>query len=448
MAKEDQSRFVCSNCGYTSTKWLGRCPSCSSWNCFAEEKVVKTSSARSVSNTSSKLLSEVPYENEFRFSSGLSELDRVLGGGIVHASCVLVGGEPGIGKSTLMLQVAALCSARKSVLYICGEESASQVRHRAERLGLELSRINVLCETHLQSIMDVVRREKPQLLIVDSLQTVFTDEVQSQAGSVTQMKACCMELSELCKANGTSCFFIGHVTKEGTIAGPKIIEHMVDTVLYFEEASMGVRLIRAEKNRFGSVDEIGIFLMTQTGLEPVKDPSSFFISQRTEPILPPGIAYTAIVEGSRSFVVEIQALVVEAKSGYSRVYSDKIDASRVQRVAAIMDRHASIRLSDKDIYVNVAGGVKVNDVSVELALAMALWSAANNTKLPSKLVAFGELSLAGEVRPVAFSERKLKAASDMGFLCAKVPCGTKTDTKLRLVQCSAIADALNKQGSV
>lgn len=438
------TQFLCSQCGYTSSKWLGRCPDCGSWNSFTEEKIEdKKSVSKDSSQYSSTTLSNVPYESEFRFESGISELDRVLGGGIVRASSILVGGEPGIGKSTLLLQVVALCSSRRKVLYVSGEESASQVRQRAERLGLQLEGINIFCETKLERIMSVIKTEKPQVAVIDSLQTLATDELSSVAGSVTQIRNCCMEITGLCKAMGTAVFFIGHVTKEGTLAGPKIIEHMVDTVLYFEQASMGVRLIRAAKNRFGSVDEIGIFTMTNTGLEGVKDPASFFISERTGTTLPPGIAYTAITEGTRTFLVELQALIVDAKSGYSRVYSDKIDSSRVLRVCAILERHAGIRLADKDIYVNVAGGIRVNEVSVELSLALALWSAYSETELPAKMVSFGELSLAGEVRPVNYGDRRLKAASEMGFDKAVVPYSMhfeKTSTVL-LKRCQKVRDA-------
>lgn len=443
--KESSTIFVCSQCGYTSSKWLGKCPDCNSWNSFTEEKLEKTRKESKQSlQTNSMPLSQVPYENEFRFSSGIDELDRVLGGGIVHSSSVLVGGEPGIGKSTLMLQVVAGCSKNRKVLYISGEESASQVRQRAERLGLDLSKINVLCETKLDKILGVLEKEKPQVAVLDSLQTLYSQDFSSTPGSVTQIRTGCMEVTSLCKRLGIAVFLIGHVTKEGTIAGPKIIEHMVDTVLYFEQASMGVRIIRAAKNRFGSVDEIGIFNMTTQGLEGVKDPSSFFISERKEEELPPGIAYTAITEGSRTFIVEVQALVVEAKSGYSRVYSDKIDNSRVLRIAAILERHGSVRLADKDIYVNVAGGVKVNEVSVELALALALWSACCNQSLPSKMMCFGELSLAGEVRPVNYCERRLKAAYEMGFDKAIVPYSMSFEEKenrLLLKRCKKIKDA-------
>ena len=442
------TQFICSQCGYVSSKWLGRCPDCGSWNSFTEEKIEdkKTVSKDSL-QYSSTALSDVPYETEFRFESGISELDRVLGGGIVRASSVLVGGEPGIGKSTLLLQVVAGCASRRKVLYVSGEESASQVRQRAERLGLELGNINIFCDTKLEKILSVIKAEKPQIAVIDSLQTLATDELSSVAGSVTQIRNCCMEIVSLCKAVGTSVFFIGHVTKEGTLAGPKIIEHMVDTVLYFEQASMGVRLIRAAKNRFGSVDEIGIFTMTSEGLEGVKDPASFFISERKEATLPPGIAYTAITEGTRTFLVEIQALIVEAKSGYSRVYSDKIDSSRVLRVCAILERHAGIRLTDKDIYVNVAGGIRVNEVSVELALALALWSAYSETNLPAKMVSFGELSLAGEVRPVNYGDRRLKAASEMGFDKAMVPASMSFEkNNILLKRCQKVRDAFTMKG--
>lgn len=441
MAKTETTHYVCSQCGYQSTKWLGKCPECGMWNTFTEEFVSKTTKHTDNTDATSITLDSIPNEAEFRFESGISELDRVLGGGIVTASSVLVGGEPGIGKSTLMLQVAALCSARRRVLYISGEESGSQVKQRAQRLGLDLKRINILCSTKLNEIIHVIDNEKPQVCIIDSLQTLTDSQIASSAGSVSQMRGCCLEITDHCKANSTAVFFIGHVTKEGVIAGPKIIEHMVDTVLYFEQAAMGVRLVRAAKNRFGSVDEIGIFLMSENGLEGVKDPSSFFISKRKEEQLPPGIAFTAIVEGSRTFLVEIQALVVEAKSGYTRVYSDKIESSRVTKVAAILERHANIRLSDKDIYVNVAGGVKVNEVCVELALAVALWSAANNITLPTKMVCFGELSLAGEVRPVNYGDKRVKAAYDMGFRKAIIPDQMEIKSRLAVHRCKQIKDS-------
>lgn len=444
----DDVKFVCSECGYISSKWLGKCPSCGSWNSFSEERVDDLKKVNSVGKeslqNSSMPLSAVPYESDFRYESGLSELDRVLGGGIVKASSILVGGEPGIGKSTLLIQVSHNCAENRKVLYISGEESAGQIRQRAERLNLNLNKINILCETKLETVLDVIRKEKPQVVITDSLQTLSSAEISSHAGSIAQIRYCCMEISSLCKTNGIAVFFVAHVTKEGTIAGPKIIEHMVDTVIYFEQGTMGVRLVRSVKNRFGSVDEIGIFQMTEKGLLPVSDPSLFFISERSGNSLPPGIAYSAVIEGSRTFIVEIQALVVDAKTGFGRIYSEKIENSRVSRIAAIMERHASIRLTDKDIYVNVAGGVKVDDVCIDMAIAEALWSAFANVSLPNKLLCLGELSLAGEVRPVSYEEKRLKAAYEMGFKKAVTSGFSHSETKLEIKQCRQIREAFEE----
>jgi len=422
--------YVCSECGREETKWMGRCPSCGSWNSFVEEKVVQTSKDRTqaampVIDKAMKKLSEVEVDKSFRFSSGISELDRVLGGGIMRPSSVLVGGEPGIGKSTIMLQMVSAAAAHGKVLYVSGEESPSQVKLRAERLKLDLENINIFCDTRLEALSEAIEELRPAVVVVDSLQTLSTATVPSIAGSPNQMRACCYALSMLAKTNDIALFLIGHVTKEGTLAGPKIVEHLVDTVLYFESSDNGVRFLRAAKNRFGSVDEIGIFQMEEEGLKPVKDPSEFFISSRKENDMPTGIAYTAVVEGSRTFLVEIQALTVPAKSGFSRVYSDRVDTARVNRVSAILERHAGLHLSDQDIYINVAGGMKINEVSIELALALALWSARTETVLPLDMVSFGELSLAGEVRPVSFLEKRIKTSSEMGFSTHLAPYGQK-----------------------
>lgn len=416
--KAAQTHFVCSSCGRVESKWLGRCPDCGSWNSFVEEKVIpaKAETAASPSLDSRlRKLADVEVTDSVRVESGLSEFDRVLGGGIMKPSSVLVGGEPGIGKSTIMLQLLDACSGRDTVLYVSGEESPGQVKLRAERLHLKLEKINIICDTRLEVLMDVIDSLKPGVVVIDSLQTLASSTVSSLAGSVNQMRYCCMALSMQAKAGGIAMFFIGHVTKDGMLAGPKIVEHLVDTVLYFENAQTGVRILRSIKNRFGSVDEIGIFRMDQDGLTPVSDPSLFFISSREKGSLPAGIAYTAVAEGTRTFLVEIQALTVPCKGGLSRVYSDRIEAARINRVAAILERHAGLMLSDSDIYVNVAGGIRLNEVSIELAVALALWSAKTNTVLDEKQVCFGELSLAGEVRPVAFLERRIKAASEMGF---------------------------------
>lgn len=330
-------------------------------------------------------------------------------------SSVLIGGEPGIGKSTLMLEMLSFLSTANDVLYVSGEESPSQVKLRGERLSLNLSNISIFCDTRLEVLEQTIEKLEPKIIIVDSLQTLYSSSVTSIQGSPNQIRTCCLVLSNVAKRLGCSIFFVGHVTKDGSIAGPKIVEHMVDTVLYFESAENGIRLLRAAKNRFGSVDEIGLFEMDDKGLHGLKDATEVFLSSRADESLPPGIAFTSIVEGSRAFVVELQALVVPAKSGLQRIYSDKVDIARVSRVAAILERHTDLKLSDQDIYVNVAGGMKLNDVSIELPLALALYSSKINRSLPAKLVSFGELSLAGEVRNVVYLERKLKASSELGF---------------------------------
>lgn len=444
--KGPQTRFVCSACGRVESKWLGRCPSCGAWNSFEEEKVQPVSRSMPAAATGAvdekiRKLSDVVVSDSVRFSSGIDELDRVLGGGVMRPSSVLVGGDPGIGKSTLMLQLTASCSSVGPVLYVSGEESPSQVKLRAQRLGLDASRIDILCDTRLESLVEAIEKLSPAVVVIDSLQTLASGEVSSMAGSVNQMRTCCMSLSLLAKARNIAMFFIGHVTKDGMLAGPRIVEHLVDTVLYFESAQTGVRILRSIKNRFGSVDEIGIFSMDADGLSPVKDPSLFFISDRREDGLPSGIAYTAVAEGTRTFLVEIQALTVPCKGGSPRVYSDRIDTARVNRVAAILERHAGLVLSDCDTYINVAGGIRINEVSTELALAMALWSARTGTPLHERQVCFGELSLAGEVRPVSFLERRVKAAIEMGFDRILAPVSSWAGDE-RISTCSNIKQAI------
>ena len=418
--KESSVRYVCRECGHIENKWNGRCPECGSWNSFDEEVVTELPKSKSGPQTvmddgAVQKLSDVPYESTMRVSSGIEELDRVLGGGVMKPSSVLVGGEPGIGKSTIMMQMLSSLSSSGDVLYVSGEESPSQVRLRADRLGLDSSAISIFCDTRLEVLSEAISRMKPGYIVIDSLQTLYSGSIASMAGSPNQIKVCCMELSLLAKKLGSAVFFIAHVTKEGSIAGPKIVEHIVDTVLYFESAETGMRLLRASKNRFGSVDEIGLFTMDATGLHGVKDPSAFFLSSRSGNKLPSGIAFTSVVEGSRTFAVEIQALVVPARSGLQRIYSDRIDNARVSRVAAILQKHAGLNLSDQDIYVNVAGGMKLSEVSIELALALALYSSKEDIPLRASIAAFGELSLAGEVRPVSFAERRIKNLIDMGF---------------------------------
>ena len=445
--KDKALQFVCTQCGRTETKWLGRCPDCGSWNSFEEELSIapqaKAGKAANISTETKPVsLEDVQVDPGFRYESGISELDRVLGGGVMRGSSILLGGEPGIGKSTLMLQMIEKCSLERTVLYVSGEESPSQVKLRAQRLGLSLSKISIFCDTRVEVLVNILEKMKPQVVVVDSLQTLSSSDVPSPAGSVNQIRFCSTELVGIAKRLGISLFLVGHVTKEGVLAGPKVIEHLVDTVLYFDQVGSGVRLIRAAKNRFGSVDEIGIFHMGEKGLIAVTNPSSFFITDREGESAPPGIAYTAVVEGSRTFLVEIQALTVPSKNGFSRVYSDRIDTARVTRIAAILERHAQVRLNDQDIYVNVAGGMKLNEVSIDLPLALALWSAVKGVALPSSLVSYGEMSLAGEVRTVGFAEKREKASSELGFERVLLPKSNKSKGNLKTYPVDTIKKAL------
>jgi DNA repair protein RadA/Sms len=397
---------------------MGRCPSCGEWNTFLEgEAGGKKAAAREASKKPEKgaiLLSEVQAREGVRLGSTLAELDRVLGGGIVKGSTILVGGEPGIGKSTLLLQTAAGLGMRYKTLYLSGEESPGQIRQRADRLGLDSKNLHIFAETELGLVDDCLRRLDPEILIVDSIQTLYSPELGAAPGAVNQIKFCCYEITEWARERGASVFFIAHVTKEGAIAGPKIIEHMVDTVLYFDQSGGDIRFLRAAKNRFGSIDEIGLFSMGEKGLVQVADPSSLFLVER-EGSLPPGVVPAPVYEGSRVLLVEIQALTVPAKGGLSRVYSDRIDPGRVSRVAAVLEKHVNLRFSDQDVYVNVAGGIRLTEVGIELPLAMALYSARTGLAFPENTSVAGEVSLAGEIRPVPHFRRRLRAAREMGF---------------------------------
>ncbi len=417
MAKE-RTVFICSECSHSESKWLGRCPECGAWNSLVEKRRTGTGGksdrvAASHSKAGARKLSEITVSSGLRFTSGVSEMDSVLGGGIMSGSSVLIGGEPGIGKSTLLLQVIALSGTKKS-LYIAGEESVEQIRLRAERLNLPIGNIHVLSETRLETILDHIHRERYQLIIVDSIQTLHSEENGPVPGTVNQIKYSTVELADSARTSGTALFLVGHVTKDGTLAGPKVVEHLVDTVLYFDHAESGIRILRATKNRFGSVDEIGVFTMTRKGLVPAQSPESFFLGLRRGTV-PAGTVAAAVFEGSRTFMVEIQALVVPAKSGYTRVYSDRIDSARVSRVAAILEKHSGILLSDRDIYINVAGGIRLAEVGIELPLALALFSAVTGKPVTEKTAAAGELTLAGEIRVIGHIIKRVTTAQQMGF---------------------------------
>ena len=419
MKKHKDFVFRCTSCGHEEPKWLGRCPECGEWNTLAESPVSAQNSERKKpgSPPQSIPLSSVDPLEGVRIKSGIPEIDRVLGGGIMKRSAILVGGEPGIGKSTLLLQTAGAADTKGRILYVSGEESAGQVKMRADRLGIGGDRIEIFSSGNLEDIEGIIEAVRPVLIMVDSAQTLYSAEVGPAAGSITQMKYCSLELVSWIKEHDSALFLTAHVTKDGIISGPKAIEHMVDTVLYFEDSlSNGgdTRFLRAAKNRFGSVDEIGIFTMGENGLSAVEDPSLLFLVHR-EGNLPPGIATAAVLEGSRTLLVEIQALTVPSKGGLSRVFSDRIDSARVSRTAAVIERHLGLRLSDQDLYINVAGGMRINEVGAELALACALYSARTGIPLPAKTAIAGELSLAGEVRPLRRLAGRIKTARNLGF---------------------------------
>ncbi|MDR3338250.1 MAG: DNA repair protein RadA [Treponema sp.] len=433
MKKQRAFVFKCSSCGHEEPKWLGRCPECGEWNTLIETAAgpERTGGAYDRKNGSrsavpqSYPLSSVNPQEGSRMSSGITELDRVLGGGIMKRQTILVGGEPGIGKSTLLLQAAAAVETKGRRLYVSGEESAGQVRMRADRLGLmdgsggQGDKIEICCSSRLEDIESIINAVKPVIIIVDSAQTLHSDEAGLSPGTINQMKYCSWELITWVKEHDAALFLVAHVTKEGIISGPKALEHLVDTVLYFESSAGSAndgdcRFLRAVKNRFGSMDEIGIFTMGEKGLSTVEDPSLLFLVRR-EGELPPGVATSAVLEGSRTLLVEIQALTVPAKGAMSRVFSDRIDHNRVSRVAATLEKHLNIRLSDHDLYINVAGGIRITEVGVELALAAALYSARTGIPLPANTAISGELSLAGEVRPVRRPANRYKTACNLGF---------------------------------
>lgn len=431
MAKKSGSiSYKCSNCGYSQPRWLGRCPECGAWNTL-EEIIIDNNAISPAGRGNNKVekqkpvaLSSIKAQENVRLSTGIEEFDRVLGGGATKRSAILLGGEPGIGKSTLLLQTVA--SAAKNygstgkILYVSGEESAAQIKERANRLGIDCSNIQILCTSRLEDSLDALDALNPIFVIIDSIQTIYSAEAGLIPGTVNQLKYCANEFIGWVKERDSVLIMTAHVTKEGTIAGPKSMEHMVDTVISFERNNDDIRFLHAQKNRFGSVDELGIFSMTEKGLIPINDPSSLFLTKRKEK-QPAGVACTPVFEGSRVFLVEIQALTVPAKSSLSRVYSEKIDSGRVARIAAVIEKRCGLRFSDQDIYVNVAGGVRLNESSIDAALAAALYSARTDLPVANNTAVFGELSLAGEIRPVGKCKQRIKAAQNLGFNCIICP---------------------------
>ena len=429
MAKKPRTRFVCDNCGHEETKWLGRCPACGEWNTMAEHaapvaaaggaRYSRGAAAPARGRARPEPIGEIETGDTEQISTGMAELDRVLGGGIVAGASVLVGGEPGIGKSTLMLQLAAQMRTRP-VLYVTGEESARQIRLRADRLGVSNPGLEILATNELEQITSLISPPRAgdkapySVVIIDSIQTITSVEAGNVPGTPNQIKYTAFEISEIAREHAIAVFYVAHVTKEGSIAGPKTIEHMVDTVLTFEQSDDDTRYLRASKNRFGSTDEIGLFTMQPRGLLQITDPNSVFLVRRSGP-MPAGAVVAPVIEGSRVLLVEVQALTVPAKGGISRVFSDKVDSRRVNRMAAVLEKHLGVHFSDYDIYVNVAGGVRIMDVGVELPLAIALYSARTDRPFPARTTIAGEVSLAGEIRPVSQMARRARTAAEIGF---------------------------------
>lgn len=423
MAKVKKSVFFCQNCGHEENKWLGQCPICKEWNTFAEEAVVVTkgSSIKHLKETEVVTLNSVETNQEDRVHTHIEELDRVLGGGIVPGSLVLVGGDPGIGKSTLLLQVCQkLCEDKRSVLYISGEESLKQIKLRANRMGKFTEDLYLLCETNLDVIKSVIEKRRPQLVVIDSIQTMYNEEVSSAPGSVSQVRESTNVFMQLAKGLGITIFIVGHVTKEGTVAGPRVLEHMVDTVLYFEgDRHASYRILRGVKNRFGSTNEIGVFEMRQNGLVEVQNPSEYMLSGRPEESS--GSVVACSMEGTRPILMEIQALVCNSNFGMPRRTAAGTDFNRVNLLMAVLEKRAGLHLANQDAYINIAGGIRINEPAIDLGIVMAIVSSYKNRPVDPKTIVFGEVGLSGEVRAVNMPEQRVAEAKKLGFQTCIIP---------------------------
>lgn len=457
MAKAKKSVFFCQNCGHEEAKWLGQCPACGEWNTFVEEKIDSgitkgiSAGARSVRESVREAkvvpLNEVAADNDVRCRTGISELDRVLGGGIVPGSLVLIGGDPGIGKSTLLLQVCRGLAGEKKILYISGEESQAQIKLRANRMGDFASGLLVLCETNLEIIRGVIEKERPELVVIDSIQTMYSEEVSSAPGSVSQVRESTNIFMQLAKGLHIPIFIVGHVTKEGTVAGPRVLEHMVDTVLYFEgDRHASYRILRAVKNRFGSTNEIGVFEMQQTGLAEVENPSEYMLSGRPEHAS--GSVVACSIEGTRPILIEIQALVCRSNFGMPRRTAAGTDYNRVNLLMAVLEKRMGMALSNSDAYVNIAGGIRMNEPAIDLGIVLAIVSSFRNRPIDEKTIVFGEVGLSGEVRAVNMPEQRVAEAKKLGFETCILPEVSLKMVKgikgIRLVGVKNIADAVNE----
>lgn len=456
MAKAKTTAFFCKECGYESAKWFGQCPACKEWNTFVEEPVAKSKTARGIASVSQNAVKNVDcvpvdignitFEENDRITTGIAELDRVLGGGIVAGSLVLVGGDPGIGKSTLLLQMCFnLAQNGKDVLYISGEESLKQIKLRADRIGRCSGKMKLLCETNLDNIEGVLADNKPQIVVIDSIQTMYKEDVAAAPGSVSQVRETTSVLMQLAKGLNITIFIVGHVTKEGTVAGPRMLEHMVDTVLYFEgDRYASYRILRGVKNRFGSTNEIGVFEMQQNGLTEVENPSEYMLNGRPENAS--GSVVVCLLEGTRPIMVEIQALVCDSNFGMARRTAAGTDYNRVNLLMAVLEKRAGIHLSGSDAYVNVAGGIKVNEPALDLGIVMALVSSFKNRAIDEKTVIFGEVGLAGEVRAVSQVQQRVNEAIKLGFETCILPgvClkNIKKNDKIEIIGVNNVQEAI------
>ena len=436
-----KSVYVCQSCGGMSAKWQGQCPNCEAWNSMEESVEEKVSNSRfqSLAKAAPKQrLAIIEAEDLPRLSTGIDEFDRVLGGGLVTGGVALIGGDPGIGKSTLLLQALAVMSARgDSVLYVSGEESGSQIALRAKRLGIQAPDLEVLAEIQLEKLLATIESTRPTVVVVDSIQTIYSEALSSAPGSVAQVKECAAQLTRLAKATGVCMIMVGHVTKEGNLAGPRVLEHIVDTVLYFEgDTHSSFRLVRAFKNRFGAVNELGVFAMTDKGLKGVANPSALFLSQHDQTV--PGSCVLVTQEGSRPLLVEIQALVDTAHVPNPRRLALGLEQHRLAMLLAVLHRHAGIACFDQDVFLNAVGGVKISEPAADLAILLAIQSSMKNKALPKTLIVFGEVGLAGEIRPCPRGQERLKEAAKLGFTQAIVPKANAPKSKITGMEIIAV----------
>ncbi len=447
MAKA-KTAYACTECGGTSSKWQGQCPNCGVWNTLVETIAATPASrfqALAGSASVVRALSSVQTSDNPRAPTGIEEFDRVLGGGLVAGGVILLGGDPGIGKSTLLLQAMAAIGVTRRALYVTGEESTDQIALRAQRLGLLNAEVELLAEVQLEAIVGAIRTQRPDVVVIDSIQTVYTEALESAPGSVAQVRECAAQLTRLAKQSGITIILVGHVTKEGAIAGPRVLEHIVDTVLYFEgDTHSSFRLVRAIKNRFGAANELGVFAMTERGLKGVANPSALFLSQHGESV--PGSCVLATLEGSRPLLVEVQALVDPVQGALARRVAVGLDPQRLALLLAVLHRHGGIEIAGQDVFVNAVGGVRIGEPAADLAVSMAIYSSFKNIALDRKSLVFGEVGLAGEIRPVQRGQERLREAAKLGFHRAIIPSANKPKQRIdgmEVIEVDRINEALD-----